>query len=542
MNILKNDLFNALELLGENPKRTDLKKDLEEKFNYIYKDNINHLIFVLNYNMYDLIKQLVNANDKGIDISDEYQSEIEFLQETLIISIESIKNHKMHIAFQESMKEKFTSFINDVNYDKIRRYTIATQFLINYAEAYGIMKCKDAVDILNNMANLKLSLSDVTELLKYNVELRKVIDVIQINDEIYFRIIFLDNPNEILKERKKRNLTYKEINVRDFGNYSLAVLMTREESLAILNFFKKKKLETPEMIIAEMIAYILIQVEPDMKGLLEFADINFSNDKEINDYLQLLMNLYNNLPHYCLYGYSPKELTQLKIEQYKEQESATKKNKIGRNDPCPCGSGKKYKNCCLNKVVQVDFSHHQYNDCISEDDAKLFFELRNLLFLYVNKKYKINPDIRKMIDINLAEPSEMIDIRNKLWTDSNVLKNYIKENPDSLNNEELSILADWDKKKLYKEYTIYKYEPNYAVFLDDNYIYYVKGLKETIRNILSEDRLPTFAKTVLLPFKGCIVYDSYLEMFNISFGPGIRKMANETYERLLKQNKIKCEL
>ncbi len=23
--------------------------------------------------------------------------------------------------------------------------------------------------------------------------------------------------------------------------------------------------------------------------------------------------------------------------------------KIGRNAPCPCGSGKKYKNCCLNK-------------------------------------------------------------------------------------------------------------------------------------------------------------------------------------------------
>ncbi len=23
--------------------------------------------------------------------------------------------------------------------------------------------------------------------------------------------------------------------------------------------------------------------------------------------------------------------------------------KAGRNDPCPCGSGKKYKKCCLNK-------------------------------------------------------------------------------------------------------------------------------------------------------------------------------------------------
>lgn len=27
----------------------------------------------------------------------------------------------------------------------------------------------------------------------------------------------------------------------------------------------------------------------------------------------------------------------------------TKKIKIGRNDPCPCGSGKKYKNCCGRK-------------------------------------------------------------------------------------------------------------------------------------------------------------------------------------------------
>ena len=29
--------------------------------------------------------------------------------------------------------------------------------------------------------------------------------------------------------------------------------------------------------------------------------------------------------------------------------SAPKKadgTKVGRNDPCPCGSGKKYKNCC----------------------------------------------------------------------------------------------------------------------------------------------------------------------------------------------------
>lgn len=27
-------------------------------------------------------------------------------------------------------------------------------------------------------------------------------------------------------------------------------------------------------------------------------------------------------------------------------------SKVGRNDPCPCGSGKKHKNCCAGKSTQ----------------------------------------------------------------------------------------------------------------------------------------------------------------------------------------------
>ena len=27
--------------------------------------------------------------------------------------------------------------------------------------------------------------------------------------------------------------------------------------------------------------------------------------------------------------------------------------KIGRNEPCPCGSGKKYKHCCMQKEQAI---------------------------------------------------------------------------------------------------------------------------------------------------------------------------------------------
>lgn len=34
---------------------------------------------------------------------------------------------------------------------------------------------------------------------------------------------------------------------------------------------------------------------------------------------------------------------------YNQSKIIVKDKKIGRNEPCPCGSGKKYKQCCLNK-------------------------------------------------------------------------------------------------------------------------------------------------------------------------------------------------
>lgn len=43
--------------------------------------------------------------------------------------------------------------------------------------------------------------------------------------------------------------------------------------------------------------------------------------------------------------YSQEERKRLYKEQ-KESTTIRKGKKIGRNDPCPCGSGKKYKKCC----------------------------------------------------------------------------------------------------------------------------------------------------------------------------------------------------
>ncbi|MDO5387616.1 MAG: SEC-C metal-binding domain-containing protein [Clostridia bacterium] len=44
--------------------------------------------------------------------------------------------------------------------------------------------------------------------------------------------------------------------------------------------------------------------------------------------------------------FSEEELSKLYKEQKKSTTIVHEGPKIGRNDPCPCGSGKKYKKCC----------------------------------------------------------------------------------------------------------------------------------------------------------------------------------------------------
>lgn len=43
--------------------------------------------------------------------------------------------------------------------------------------------------------------------------------------------------------------------------------------------------------------------------------------------------------------FTPEKRKELYLEQ-KKSGTIVKGKKVGRNDPCPCGSGKKYKYCC----------------------------------------------------------------------------------------------------------------------------------------------------------------------------------------------------
>lgn len=91
------------------------------------------------------------------------------------------------------------------------------------------------------------------------------------------------------------------------------------------------------------------------ESLIENIDLEkLDEDSEIElkiDFEKLYFNMLDAKAEY-LYelpqweGIFSKEKRKEIQVKWRETKTIVNENKVGRNDPCPCGSGKKYKKCC----------------------------------------------------------------------------------------------------------------------------------------------------------------------------------------------------
>ena len=145
----------------------------------------------------------------------------------------------------------------------------------------------------------------------------------------------------------------------------------------------------------------MLRIDVDTNSLVSFMDdlgIHVMNENDVERFAELYMDCVNNTRLFANRGYTPRELAAMRPADYYEQPQTVsigphmramlasgdmtvedlrqefltvdlphenvrkaflaeldaaaaevdvlKKKKVGRNEPCPCGSGKKYKKCC----------------------------------------------------------------------------------------------------------------------------------------------------------------------------------------------------
>jgi hypothetical protein len=176
---------------------------------------------------------------------------------------------------------------------------------------------------------------------------------------------------------------------------------------------------------------------------------------------------------------------------------------------------------------------------LAPQDAQLFFKLHRALLYFVNQRLQIVPDLASPEGVADVAPEVGLKLRDALLDETDLVEIFIDQNPGGLADDELDIVLSW-RHLMPGEFYIFRYLKKYTVFLSTDkqpIAYGVVALTQPLEWLIGP-YLPVLTKTVLLPFKNQIVYDGLLNSYPISFGPGIRRSLNESYNEAKDRNGI----
>jgi hypothetical protein len=169
---------------------------------------------------------------------------------------------------------------------------------------------------------------------------------------------------------------------------------------------------------------------------------------------------------------------------------------------------------------------------LSRDDADLFFRLHRSLMHFVNQRLGVVPEVAGPVEFAALPPEVRLNVRKAFFHDVDLIELFVDENSAHLSEEERDIILSW-RHQVSGKFYVFRQLKNYMVFLDSGsppVAYGVVALTEPFESLIGP-YLPRMVETVLLPFKGKIVYDGLLSSYNISFGGGIKRMFNERYRQ-----------
>jgi hypothetical protein len=181
---------------------------------------------------------------------------------------------------------------------------------------------------------------------------------------------------------------------------------------------------------------------------------------------------------------------------------------------------------------------------LESHDLEQFHKLYKALMFFVNQHLKVIPDkIGSPEDFAALPPELRVKVREALNADLDLIELFAAENPDHLAEDELDIVRSWRHLVAGKFY-VFRELKKYTVFLSTTsptIAYGVLALSQPFEDFIGP-YLPVLTQTVLLPFKGLIIYDGLLSSYNISFGPGILRNLNGDFKEAKARNGIVTSL
>lgn len=230
---------------------------------------------------------------------------------------------------------------------KLRKHVMAVLNL------YGVVKIDWVVELYNKYHEEAITEEQLLEFVKKDMRIlcqSKVMDDYLVEETIYaldknnfhdFVGVIVDKPYYTPSKEMLDCLV-------DETYYENTLAVEKLKSHLRTNFTQDEEMIEDVIVAITMIA----RVDSDRTGkttelmLEEMANIGieFKDLVQINEVIKHVVAVVNSTRKWINKGFTPNELSPHAVNEQTGQK--IKVIDIGRNAPCPCGSGKKYKKCC----------------------------------------------------------------------------------------------------------------------------------------------------------------------------------------------------
>lgn len=331
----KDSIYNIAKYLGMTKISSLNKSKLIEKLIGEYETLIEERMSLFDEERYKLLKSY--ADNNGVKILNQVEEASAyklgyFLQSGMLFSAD--KDEEVVVIMPEIV-QKLVKEKNDIQYrSMIKANSEIVNIYRGMNKAYGLLKLKDIKEIFENYLPYE---DKIEELITNAQDYYREYEI----QGMFFINCFIDNWVDLLREiEQKTDIDYE--------------IISKEELLSMANENYIYEADFGDTFFKEFLSMFNMEI-PILEGLMESLYLEIQENEfedVISEILEQLDDDSHDIKDFMLDSVG-KFLRSIRLWRFKgarinenKVDVINDEKPIRRNDPCPCGSGKKYKDCC----------------------------------------------------------------------------------------------------------------------------------------------------------------------------------------------------
>lgn len=323
--------------------KTDYATKIEEEI----LNRINEKINLSTENNIKVLKYIVD-ND-GIVINQNIGLKTLLYYRDLGLLFSGIDNEDKVIIMPEEILANIKISLNNKKLlDLVERNDYILRIVRGIVYNYGLMEKEELINLYNSLSESVLEEAFFMNLVLENSHSEEFIRIQELNDKVYICNSKLTNLEKMVEEQENVNLPYYNLSSEaaiECGKYRYSEWYKphMEFKNYLLNNYDINEVQ------AIMIVDACIMGMKDNNPLSETYNVLnacLNIDDEFTDRIvkKFIVDMQSMTRLWKLKGHMISELQPKNT--IKKNETVIKGQKIGRNEQCACGSGKKFKKCC----------------------------------------------------------------------------------------------------------------------------------------------------------------------------------------------------